>query len=515
MKVIIVGGGIGGLALAQILQKKGIEYILLERESGEKFDGYSLTMNKNGIEVLQKLGIYDQLAKIEQNKNYGFKTDGSRLWIHDTWDFGSPFVRRGELINALSKGIKNRKTFDYARFHEWYESNKVAAIAKNGDMEIGDILVGCDGFKSLVREQLMGFATPLIEPCLDLMLINGISEMGDGIEPNATYYWLNGSERLFVKPYDETRVMWQLAFKSSAYDNQDPLEFARKLMLNWDTLPFGLVSRGTDVSIRKLYTSQKYNENDNPCVTLLGDAAHTLSPYKGMGANLALREADILGSCLARSNKTNAMKDYNRHIYVANQKWVPICQNATLEHHDGKVVNTPWKFDTFDNNTRMLHLTKEPNYADLCKLKNLHKLIIDYPLGDIPKEIFELKSLVYLRIVRNKICRIPDEIGNLTNLRHLHLRNNEIQYVSAEIGKLTNLLTLRLSCNRIVELPSTISNLTKLKNVCLSYNFVNDLAIDFTNMTKLKTLYFRGNRLSHVPLSLLRLTTTQKIEIKC
>lgn len=172
-----------------------------------------------------------------------------------------------------------------------------------------DLVVGADGIRSVVREQIIGEAqTPLrYLGCIVILGICSLDNLGalqsDLLDAATVFQTANGNERIYIMPYKADSVMWQLSFRM---DEEEALQLSAKGPLalkeeacrrtQWhDPIPQilsatneSLVS-GYPVYDRALLTPEQFIEAG--AATLIGDAAHPMSPFKGQGANQALLDA--------------------------------------------------------------------------------------------------------------------------------------------------------------------------------------------------------------------------------
>jgi salicylate hydroxylase len=195
---------------------------------------------------------------------------------------------------------------------------------------------------------------------LNLMVILGICPIKSTLQNNNnnlhTNYiqrqWLNGSTRIFTMPYDQHHLMWQLSYPLEESDalqlssvekrtREDIVSTGRLLKeealrqcLNWDPVLIDIFQKTKEETISGHPVYDRNTEQfliNHPVfssrMTLLGDAAHPMSPFKGQGANQALLDALYLSKVLVSSELTRstrrklsvALKDYEKEMIHRNE----------------------------------------------------------------------------------------------------------------------------------------------------------------------------------------------------
>ena len=323
---IIVGGGIGGLATALALQKNGFSSEIYERDLDfdSRPQGYSLTIQKNGFAALEELGVGEHVRKMGAESailgtstynNFGeliFSKVKKQNNKHRFTNFAVPRQSlRACLINELKKYTIhwNKEITRYEAIPD--DPNHVRILFSDNTSTLGRAIIGCDGVRSSIRKQMLGDDLNY----LGVWAINGIApHHEDPLLRNQTIQMIDGKSRLFIKPYSADKCMWQLTFKVSRNDEiyhqvyqtdfEGLLNQAKSVTNNWHESITKLMNDTPACAIRAgpIYDRDPLEmiEKDTACVTMLGDAVHPMSPFKGQGANQALIDAVSLVKCLVQ-----------------------------------------------------------------------------------------------------------------------------------------------------------------------------------------------------------------------
>lgn len=332
--VAIIGGGIGGTALAVACLHRGIPFTLFERDESfnDRSQGYGLTLQQ-ASKAMKGLGIVSLKKGIVSTRHLVHSTDGKvvaewgmRKWVQSnrktTPKKTNIHIARQALRAALMtqlKGNKNVKwghqfidfdcTFDFNKKEETNNNAINLSFKVNGKVKnySTDLVVGADGIRSTVRKLLIGDeCTPL--RYLDCIVILGICSLkslkeidNTLLDSTTVFQTANGNERIYVMPFDKDSVMWQLSFpmtenaaKELSTKGAKALKKEAVKRTPWHA-PVPQIIEATPTECVSGYPVYD-RELLNPIwlqkqITLIGDAAHPMSPFKGQGANQALLDA--------------------------------------------------------------------------------------------------------------------------------------------------------------------------------------------------------------------------------
>ena len=333
--VAIIGGGIGGVALAVACLHRGIPYTLYERDSGfeTRSQGYGLTLQQ-ASKAIEGLGIFSLEEGVISTKHVVHTTEGKviiewgmRMRIPSDTKRSPKRTNvhiarqslRLALLNQLGKHDAVHWGHQLVGFKECGSEGVELSFEVNGAMKKAkaDLVVGADGIRGAVRRLLIGEdISPL--RYLGCIVILGIchletlENLDSSLLDSATVFQTaNGNERIYIMPYSSNSVMWQLSFPMpekeakalSAQGAQALKEEARRRTHWHDPIPqiiaATLVAQvsGYPVYDRKLLEAEMLEKGGQ--VTLIGDAAHPMSPFKGQGANQALLDALALARSIS------------------------------------------------------------------------------------------------------------------------------------------------------------------------------------------------------------------------
>ena len=338
--IAIIGAGIGGVALAVACLHRGIPFTLYERDSNfeARSQGYGLTLQQ-ASKAIQGLGINSLPEGVVSTKHIVHTTEGKVIgeWGLRKWlpsNVKSPSKRSNVHIARQSLRLALLDQLGGQDAVQWrhqlvdlkeYENDGVhLSFIANGETKSikADLVVGADGIRSSVRRLLIGEdITPL--RYLDCIVILGICPLSalEGcdsplLDSSTVFQTANGNERIYMMPYTSDSIMWQLSFpmqenEAKVLSTRGPQALKEEACrrTQWHhpipqvltATPEAQVS-GYPVYDREMLNPELLNKGGN--VTLIGDAAHPMSPFKGQGANQALLDALALAREISRGCKS-------------------------------------------------------------------------------------------------------------------------------------------------------------------------------------------------------------------
>lgn len=384
--VAIIGGGIGGVALAVACLHRKIPFTLYERDNNfeARSQGYGLTLQQ-ATRAIEGLGISSLKDGIVSTRHIVHTTEGKIIgeWGMRKWmdsDACSSAKRtnihiaRQSLRAALLEQLESIDVVQWGHqfmgFTETKNDEIQLTFQVNGQLKNtkADLIVGADGIRSEVRKLLIGEEkTPLrYLGCIVILGICPLASLESVDNPlldSATVFQTaNGNERIYMMPYSSDTIMWQLSFPMSS-------EEAKKLSAKgapalkeeacrrtqWHTpIPEILAATpATKISGYPVYDRALLEPEllaKNGALTLIGDAAHPMSPFKGQGANQALLDAlalarDISIGCNALSNwrengiRKNVLTKFESEMLVRSATKVKDSAEAAAFLHSDIVLH--------------------------------------------------------------------------------------------------------------------------------------------------------------------------------
>ena len=308
MRVLVVGAGIGGLTAAIALRQRGVEVEIYERSPSLADVGAGISLWPNALKALYQLGLRQALDGVSFVSAEGAlrRSDGAVLSRTSAAQMvarlGLPVMvfHRADLLAVLSAAAHE------VPIHLGHECEDVEQDAgavsvrfANGARASADVLIGADGLHSIVRDRLR-VPGPL--------RYSGYTAWR-GIAPFDTAALFAGEtlgcgQRFGLAPIAGQRVYWY-ATDNVAEGQREPGPEAKarltRLFARWhDPIPALIRATGADAILRNdIYDRDPVDRWGSGRVTLLGDAAHPMTPNLGQGACQAIEDALVLARCLS------------------------------------------------------------------------------------------------------------------------------------------------------------------------------------------------------------------------
>ncbi len=311
MRVIVVGGGIGGLATAVGLRRAGHDVVVLERSRRIDPVGAGITLFANAMGALDRFGVRDAVTEqgAPGKRSAILTSDGRRLAeVPPDVLEGTIAVHRADLQAALVAAAGEvRLGAEVAAVEQ--DGDRVVARGADGTEERGDLLVGADGLNSAVRRTIVD-----VRPrYAGYTAWRGVSPVA--VDPGRlTEAWGVG-ERFGLVDIGRGRTYWFATKNAPEGEADDPngrkAEIRRRFS-GWHK-PIAAVIEAADE--RAILRNDVYYLHPLPYwsdgrVVLVGDAAHATTPGVGQGAAQAIEDAVVLVDELAHDDLPGALAAY-------------------------------------------------------------------------------------------------------------------------------------------------------------------------------------------------------------
>ncbi|MET9633748.1 FAD-dependent monooxygenase [Lentzea sp. NPDC006480] len=314
-RVVVAGGGIGGLATAVALHQRGIPVVVLERAPEFREIGAGLSLWPNAMRALDSLGLAAQVRAAGAVETGGGVRDRAGRWLSRTDNaaierrHGWPLVvvHRAELLRILVSALPASSLRPDSEVHAVAQDGSGVSVTHRGGSEHADLVVAADGLNSILRRQWWPRAAgPRYVGCTGW---RAVTKPLPRLEVEGAVLWGRGERAGFtVLPGSRYYVFGAVtAPRGAAFDF--PRHFA-----GWpDPLP-ALLAAVPDGAViaRDVHDLPPLPTYVCGRVVLLGDAAHAMNPILGQGACQALEDAVTLAACLDGPDVDTALERYDR-----------------------------------------------------------------------------------------------------------------------------------------------------------------------------------------------------------
>ena len=316
--VAIAGGGIGGLACALALARRGIPSLVLEQAQGFGEAGVGLQMAPNALSVLDALGVGEAAKKdallierlLMMDAVTGAEVANVPLDERFRQRFGNPYAvaHRADIHGALLQGCRSQPLIELrngCRVLDFEPSgNRVAVVLESGERIETAALVGADGVHSGIRGKIVGDGDPPPAGALIYRATIPASDMPKDLQQPYPTFWAGPGWHVIYYPMRDWSVF---NLGCTVVSNQTPPIDGEEVSPH-HVLPLFAGSCATPLRVLRIpkrfrrYVIRHRDPVENWTqgnITLLGDAAHPMVQYIAQGAAMALEDAICLGTAVA------------------------------------------------------------------------------------------------------------------------------------------------------------------------------------------------------------------------
>ena len=303
MRVIVVGAGIGGLTAAIALTRRNIDVEVYERAPHLADVGAGVSLWPNALKALHQLGMKAALEALSFVSETGaLRTADGRFLSRTTATefvrrFGLPTTvfHRAELLDALVQGARNIPIHLGRQCRDFEQSGeRVTVHFADGSEATGDALVGADGLRSVVRERL-GIPGALKYSGYTAWRSVTPFDAG-GLIAGETF---GCGQRFGLVPITGNRVYWYATDNVPEGGRDEPGAAKERLLERFRTwhAPIPAILEATDAGAilrNDIYDRDPVDRWGGGRVTLVGDAAHPMTPNLGQGGCQAIEDGLVL-----------------------------------------------------------------------------------------------------------------------------------------------------------------------------------------------------------------------------
>ncbi|ARP91974.1 salicylate hydroxylase [Bordetella genomosp. 9] len=314
--VIVVGGGIGGLAAALALARLGIRVQVLEQAAQIGEIGAGIQLGPNAFAALDALGVGENARKRAVFTDHIIMmdaVDAQEVVRIDTGEafrerFGGPYavIHRTDIHLSILEAVRENPLIGFKTSTQVagleQDGNGVEVIDTNGERYRADAVVGCDGVKSVIRQRLVGDEARVTGHVVYRAVVER-DNMPEELRINAPVLWAGPRCHLVHYPLrGGQQFNLVVTFHSREQEVWGVREGSKEEVLSYfqgiHPRPHQMLDRPT--SWKRWATAdrdpvERWGEGR---ATVLGDAAHPMVQYMAQGACMALEDAVTLGAAV-------------------------------------------------------------------------------------------------------------------------------------------------------------------------------------------------------------------------
>ena len=332
MKVLIAGGGIGGMAAAIALLKQGIDVEIYEQAGEMREIGAGIQISPNGNRALNTLGVFEDLLKLSCKS----EAKEIRLWnTGKTWklfDLGAEAVRkygfpymtvfRPDLLSVLSNEVQRLKPdalhLDARTERMTQSADGVTLELADGRRIQGDILLGADGVHTRMRASMFGEDKVMFTGMVCWRALLDMDALPERFRRSVAVNWIGPGGHVVHYPVQSGRKMnfvgtlEKSSWSGPPWNGMATKEECATAFKGWHEDIHIKISHAPMVTKWALCGRSFLDTWTKGRATLLGDACHPTLPFLAQGAVHTIEDAVVLARCLKQyADVPEALRRYD------------------------------------------------------------------------------------------------------------------------------------------------------------------------------------------------------------
>jgi salicylate hydroxylase len=331
LRVAVVGGGIGGVATALALHRRGLDVHLYEQAPELKEVGAGVAIQPNGVKMLERLGLGDDLRRagakwVDPQFRRQDGTFAASMWPPEiAGSIAFYGMHRADLLDMFVSRLPAERIHTGHRCVGFEQgADDATVIFANGARVSAGAVIGADGIHSALQQYVVDPARPLFSGSVAHRGL--ITAASVGWPAGQMRNWLGAGKHFLVFPVRANELVNYVGFVTTEEQTReswsapgDPEEL-RRAFAGWDPMAEAILAQARHTFRWGLYDREPLATWTNGRLTLLGDAAHPMLPHAGQGANQAIEDAVAVATILAHAKRDSAPRALQLYEQVRREQ---------------------------------------------------------------------------------------------------------------------------------------------------------------------------------------------------
>lgn len=358
LNVGIIGAGVGGLTVAIALQQMGHRVTVFEQAEQFGRVGADINLTPNAVHALDGLGVGGQLGevaarpthRISRMWNDGAETSRIELRAAAQAKYGAVqlTIHRADFLKVLEAAVDPSSFRMGHSARNYCQDSTSITVQFDGSSQRFDVLIGADGIHSVIRTVSFGPESPEFTGLVShrgTFLREAVSDLPD-LDAFTKWWGPEPSRQIVTFPLSAGREVFVFAttaqddWREESWTAPGDIEALRAAYADFHPNARALLAACQEVTRSALYVRDPMPNWSNDRVTLLGDAAHPMTPFMAQGACMAIEDGIVLARCLNEAEPQTvatalkryeaARKDRTGRIQIASRgnEWLKKGGNA-------------------------------------------------------------------------------------------------------------------------------------------------------------------------------------------